>query len=45
LPRGPMQLLGPWPEQIFVVSLLAPEHVIKPGNFGSQSGYQPIGTQ
>ncbi len=45
LPRGPMQLLGPWPEQIFVVSLLAPEHVIKPGNFGSQSGYRPIGTQ
>jgi hypothetical protein len=26
----------------YVVSSLAPEHVIKPGNFGSQSGYRPI---
>jgi hypothetical protein len=37
-----MQLLGPWPGWIFVVSSLAPEHVIKPDNFGSRSGYPPI---
>jgi hypothetical protein len=27
----------------FVVSSLAPKHIVKPGNFGSRSGYRPIG--
>jgi hypothetical protein len=43
LPRRLMQLLGPWPERIFVVSSLVPKYVIKPGNFGSRSGYWLIG--
>jgi hypothetical protein len=34
--------IGPWPRQIFVVSSLAPEHVIKRGNFSSWSGYRSI---
>jgi hypothetical protein len=36
--------MGPWPRRIFVVSLLAPEHVVKPSNFGSRLGYRPINT-
>jgi hypothetical protein len=31
--------MGSWPGRIFMVSSLALEHVIKPGNFGSRSGY------
>jgi hypothetical protein len=34
---------GPWPGQIFVVSSLTPEHVVKYGNFDFRLGYQPIG--
>jgi hypothetical protein len=34
--------IGPLPQVTFVVSSLAPEHVVKPDNFGSQSGYRPI---
>jgi hypothetical protein len=41
-PRGPLQLMGPWPEQLFVVLYLAPEHVVKPGNFDSRSDYRQI---
>jgi hypothetical protein len=41
-PHGSKQLLGPWPEPIFVVLSLAPEHIVKTGNFDSQSVYQPI---
>jgi hypothetical protein len=35
--------IGPLAWVTFVVSSLAPEHVIKLGNFDSRSGYQPIG--
>jgi hypothetical protein len=38
-PRGSLQLMGPWPWRIFVVSSLAPGHVVKPSNFGSRPGY------
>jgi hypothetical protein len=34
--------IGPLAQVIFMVSSLAPEHVAKPGNFGSRSGYRPI---
>jgi hypothetical protein len=29
-------------QAVFEVSSLAPEHIIKPGNFNSRSGYRPI---
>jgi hypothetical protein len=35
--------IGPLAWVTFVISSLAPEHVIKPDNFGSRSGYRPIG--
>jgi hypothetical protein len=38
-----LQIMGPT-HAVFGVSSLAPEHVIKPGNFGSQSSYQPNDT-
>jgi hypothetical protein len=41
-PHGMSQLMGPCLMRIFVVLLRAPEHVIKPGNFGSWSHYRPI---
>jgi hypothetical protein len=34
--------IGPLTRVTFVVSSLAPKHVIKSSNFGSRSGYQPI---
>jgi hypothetical protein len=36
---------GPLAQVIFVVSSLAPEHIIKLDNFGSRSGYRSIGKQ
>jgi hypothetical protein len=42
-PRGPLQVMGPWPGRIFVISSLDPEYVVKPSNFDFQSGYRPIG--
>jgi hypothetical protein len=35
--------IGPLARVTFVVSSLAPEHIVKPGNFDSRSGYRPIG--
>jgi hypothetical protein len=35
---------GPLARVVFMVSSLAPEHVVKPSNFGFWSGYQPINT-
>jgi hypothetical protein len=35
---------GPLTQALFKVSLLAPEHVVKPNNFDFRSDYRPIGT-
>jgi hypothetical protein len=35
--------IGPLARITFVVSSLAPKHVIKPCNFGSRSNYRPTG--
>jgi hypothetical protein len=35
-------VIGALARVTFVISSLAPEHVVKIGNFGSRSGYRPI---
>jgi hypothetical protein len=41
-PCGPLQIMDPPTRAVFEVSSLAPEHVIKSGNFGFRSVYRPI---